>query len=775
MRIAFGAAVPAFAVWLAALGASAPPAAGMPAAHQAPAQGLAVQPRAFEGEVVARAYPADLRELRLLLAVSDDIWSHGVSVGKPADLRLTQDGLDALRAAGVRVEVTIPDLADRIAQEHARVTRAREEGAGEGGVAGGTWFDDVKDLAAIEARLNALAASRPDIASVSTIGQSLEGRPIRAIRISRVPAGTRAPGVLVNAAQHAREWATPMVAMYMVERLIEDADSVPRVAALLDRAEILVVPVSNPDGYVWSWASPDNRLWRKNRRVNGDGSVGVDLNRNWGWQWGGAGSSAVPSNETYRGTAPFSEPESQVLRDLALAHPDLVLNIDVHSFSQLVLSPWGSTQGAPPDIALMQSVGDQMCQAIAGTTGAQYIAGSIATTLYIASGGSVDWMYGAQGILAWTIEVRDKGTYGFVIPAAEVLPCVQENWAAFLAATDRVAWGASISLPSGVPPTVASGVPTDVRVDVRDQLGAGIASRRVHWRVGSGPWLSADLASASSGLVAQLPAAACGSSIDFYVEVQPNLGPAVRYPSDAPAQSVRIDVQDFVSAFADAFETDAGWQYGVPGDTATAGAWVRGVPVGTSSQPGADHSASGTQCAFTGQGAPGGQDGAADVDGGFTTLQSPVMGTMAPGSRLEFWFWLANHLGSNPGTDALRVDVQGAGDAWVTVYQTTLGQAAWRQAAVSLDGAVPPGLPVRARFVVGDLGGGSLVEAAVDDVSLVIAECNGSPADLNGDGLVNGVDLSALLACWGAACGDVDGDGTTSGTDLAALLAAWTP
>ena len=734
---------------------------------------------AFEGDVVVRAVASDVRQLRTLLAISPDMWSHGAAVGKPADFRLTREGLEELRSAGIPFEIVIRDLGALIADEHARVSAARaaRKGApsagGEGGIAGGTWFDDVKDLAAISARLDALAALRPDIASVSSIGLSLEGRPIRAIRISRVPAGTRVPGVLVNAAQHAREWATPMTAMYMVERLIEDADSDARVSALLDRAEIFVVPVVNPDGYEWSWSAPANRLWRKNRRSNGDGTIGVDLNRNWGWQWGGAGSSGNGSSETYRGPAAFSEPETRALRDFALSRQDLVLNIDLHSYSQLVLSPWAWTADAPPEIALMQDVGVQMRNAIAGATGAAYVAGPVSTTLYLASGGSVDWMYGAQDMLAWTIEVRDTGTYGFVIPPSEVLPCARENWAALLAATDRLAWGAAISLPQGVPSVVDPDTPTAVRVDVRDQLGLGIASRTVRWRVNGGAWLSADLQGGQGGLVAALPAAACGSTIEFYVEAQPVAGPAVRYPASAPAELESISVADAQSAFSDAFETDLGWIYGVPGDTATAGRWVRGVPIATSSQPGEDRTPEGTQCAFTGQGAPGGAAGAADVDGGFTTLQSPPLGEMTAGAALDFWFWFANHLGSSPGVDPFRIDVSGDGATWVTAYETVAGQVAWRHATVSLDGLVAPGSQVRARFIAFDLGAGSLVEAAVDDVQLLVRGCEGSDADLNGDGQVNGADLSALLACWGTPCADIDGNGQTDGADLAALLAAW--
>ena len=134
-----------------------------------------------------------------------------------------------------------------------------------------------------------------------------------------------------------------MTGMFLADRLVESADTDPRVHALLSRAEIFVIPVVNPDGYFFTWSDSANRLWRKNRRNNGDGTFGVDNNRNWGYEWGGAGASTQTSSETYRGTGPFSEPETAAMRDFFNARPNIVSNIDFHSYSQLVLSPWAYT------------------------------------------------------------------------------------------------------------------------------------------------------------------------------------------------------------------------------------------------------------------------------------------------------------------------------------------------------------------------------------------------------------------------------------------------
>src|SRR6185436_17289909 len=104
------------------------------------------------------------------------------------------------------------------------------------------------------------------------------------------PRSTRS-SVLFNGCQHAREWASPMTAMYVADTMLGSYATDTRVHALLDKIEVIVIPIVNVDGYEYTWASSSNLLWRKNRRNNGNGSFGVDLNRNWGHQWGGEGAS----------------------------------------------------------------------------------------------------------------------------------------------------------------------------------------------------------------------------------------------------------------------------------------------------------------------------------------------------------------------------------------------------------------------------------------------------------------------------------------------------
>lgn len=170
----------------------------------------------------------------------------------------------------------------------------------------------------LSGEMAALADAWPDIASLHQLGQSVEGRPIWALKISDNVELDEADEsrVLLVGCHHAREWISVETTLLIARHLLEQSNAGGQAAAAVSGAETWVVPMLNPDGHVYT--VEHDRLWRKNRRNNGNGSWGVDLNRNYSYQWGydDEGSSSNPNSGTYRGTAPFSEPETVALRDL---------------------------------------------------------------------------------------------------------------------------------------------------------------------------------------------------------------------------------------------------------------------------------------------------------------------------------------------------------------------------------------------------------------------------------------------------------------------------
>jgi len=193
----------------------------------------------------------------------------------------------------------------------------------------------------LEQDLRQLSESQPEIAELQEIGRSLENRPIWALRIGERRGSEHK--LLFMGCHHAREWVSVEVPYLLAEHLVNSA-SQPPVKQWLQRGEIWVAPMVNPDGHEFS-RTPETRLWRKNRRPNADGSIGVDPNRNYGYMWGTLNintSSHVPSDPTYVGPRAFSEPETQAVRNL-VARELFRGVITYHSFSQLILYPWGYT------------------------------------------------------------------------------------------------------------------------------------------------------------------------------------------------------------------------------------------------------------------------------------------------------------------------------------------------------------------------------------------------------------------------------------------------
>lgn len=269
-------------------------------------------------------------------------------------------------------------------------------------------------------------AAAPERIAKIEIGRSLEDRPIHALEIGPVT-DPEAPVLIVQAGQHAREWIAVMASLCLVDTLVH-APEATLLGPLLDRMRFVVVPVSNPDGYTYSW--DEDRLWRKNRR---DG-VGVDTNRNFGTQFGGPGSSDDPRAANYRGTAAFSEPETAAIRDLARSYPNLRGYVDLHSFGQLVLHPWGfPTEEPPAAIALFEAIGNAMAAAILDAEGSVYEPIS-ALELYPSAGASDDWVYGERGAVAFALELRpdhaEESALGFVLDDDQIPPVCHEVQAA---------------------------------------------------------------------------------------------------------------------------------------------------------------------------------------------------------------------------------------------------------------------------------------------------------------------------------------------------------
>jgi hypothetical protein len=278
---------------------------------------------------------------------------------------------------------------------------------------------------------------------------------------------------------------------------------------------------------------------------------------------------------------------------------------------------------------------------------------------------------------------------------------------------------------------------------------------------------------------AQVPAAPCGSQLQYFITGSV-LGTSTtrRLPQDANSYFTAT-VGTPVTIFSDSMEFDAGWT--VSGDAQT-GQWVLGEPLGTGAQPEFDVSPDPAQnCFFTGQGTNPASLGEADVDNGTTILTSPVfsaVGIARP--TLNYWRWYDNARGASPNNDIFTVELSSDnGATWVlaeTAGPATDNVGGWKFRRIPLSSV--SGLLItstmRVRFSASDLGAGSIVEAAVDEVSLTGLVCDRAcPADWNNDGGVDGDDVIAFFAAWDAGNADFNNDGGTDGDDVIAFFGRW--
>jgi len=284
-------------------------------------------------------------------------------------------------------------------------------------------------LSQIESEQFFMNYAYPDLITPKiSIGQTLEGRDIWAVKISdNAGVDEDEPEILFTSAIHAREGITPLVLIDFMWDLLNNYGTDTVATDLINNREMWFVLNVNPDGYAYNDMSTPGGggMWRKNRRNNGDGSFGVDLNRNYGYMWGydNIGSSPDPDDETYRGPSAFSELETQAMRDFIIAH-DFILTLYFHSYGNLILWPYSYDYDLyTPDDNIFTALGRSINNINGYRPGPGW-------TLYPTNGDSDDWGYGEQTLkdknYAITIEI---GSYddGFWPEVSRINPLVQEN------------------------------------------------------------------------------------------------------------------------------------------------------------------------------------------------------------------------------------------------------------------------------------------------------------------------------------------------------------
>lgn len=361
--------------------------------------------------LIVRLYYGDRAKLNQLVE-QYDIFEFADHNAGYVDARLSPAEYAELTQSGYRVEVD----AALTAQANMPLTMAVGQASG---IPSFLCYRTVEETYATLAQI---ATNHPGLASLVDIGDSwekvtpggAEGYDLLALILSNKSRPGPKPRLFVVAEYHAREYTTAETALRFAEELVTGYGNNADITWLLDYYEIHLVPMANPDGRKWA---EQGQLWRKNTD-NNDGcatfpNYGTDLNRNLSFKWGFPGASSSPCVETYRGPSAFSEPENVAVRDYILslfpdqrgpndtdAAPETAtgLVINLHSYSPLIIYPWGWTTAIVPNSTALRTLGGRFSYFSRYTV-------QQAIDLYAVSGELDDWVYGELGLAVYTFEM----------------------------------------------------------------------------------------------------------------------------------------------------------------------------------------------------------------------------------------------------------------------------------------------------------------------------------------------------------------------------------
>jgi len=584
-------------------------------------------------------------------------------------------------------------------------------------------------LAEMVAILDNFHAQHPQICSQRvSIGQSIQGRDLWMVKISdNVGVDENEPEVFFDALHHAREPLSLGATLLFMDELLDGYGTDPEATFLINERELYFVPCVNPDGYEYNRQTNPNGggMWRKNRRDNGGGIFGVDLNRNYATAWNApnGGSSTSPSNDTYRGTAPFSEPETAAIEAFA-ASRQFVQVFTTHTYQDVLLRPFGWVLADPTNSLVYDAIGQQL---VLDNGLAQ---GQLGTLLYIASGTAVDHHHTARGTLTFSAELGRSNEGGFwpVGPKIEEIARRHQSMFRRFALTAGAAFSIRgvvvLEAPGGNGNSIVEPGETGHVLVTVDNLGiaaapltltlvpleTGIAIVTGSLPLGPAPPLSTNapttpltftLAPGFLGTVAHLEVQATGD------------GRTSTYAVEVPTSPTRRCADDD-------FELARGWARGL--STATGGLWERAAPQATTSQPGTQTTPGGTRCWVTAA-AAGTSAGANDVDAGYTDLLSPPM-DLAHLAAVEasFDLWYAETL-PNPNDPLLVQMSRDGGNHWTTLLSQVAPTAGWQRVTLALPAPLTSQVVLRIRaqdqFA-------STVEALIDQFELRGAAGNGA-------------------------------------------------
>lgn len=386
----------------------------------------------YIGDQVLRISASSQKQLNLVKSLEQlqhlklDFWKEPVRCSLPIDVRVPAKHVSTiktiLKSNNIAHSVMIENLQSLVDEERIStlISELRQNGTYSFNY---RYYHPLKE---IYKWMKNLADENPQLIRRMRIGRSSQGRAIHVLKFST---GHRRPAIWIDAGIHGREWIAPAVAIWMAKKITTDYGNDPSITSLLNKMDIFMVIMANPDGYVYSKTT--DRMWRKTMSKRpGSRCFGVDPNRNFDANFGGKGSSRVPCSESYCGPHVHSEPEIKAIVNFIKKNGRFIVFLTLHNYSQRLMYPYGYTQETPENVEELDMLAHEATEALTSLYGTRYSYGSIVQLINESSGNSIDWSC-KQGVkYSYAFELRDEGQYGFILPRSQIVPTAEETWLA---------------------------------------------------------------------------------------------------------------------------------------------------------------------------------------------------------------------------------------------------------------------------------------------------------------------------------------------------------